>query len=527
MTRKTRSQIRLLGFLALVYVPILLVTLVAAQVNNDATTAPSCQSLTLTLEEATVTLPGTSYGDVRITTRLFDGTYPGPTLLWYPGDCWHVTFFNALSTSQSNGIPFRNNILSAPDETNLHFHGLHISGELPSDDTSLVIPPGGNYTYTIQVPDYHMPGTHWYHPHRHGSSALQVGGGAVAALIIADPPGYLPAALENAPEIVFLVHALDVPELRHMAREMQDNLLRVENHNGVTITVNGQILPEFRITAGTWTRIRILWADWRKGTLDWDLQSSDSNGDCQVYLLAKDGMYIRDFPRRMVAPMPLLAGSRADVMVQCLAPGQIHTITGPNGTAIARLNVVGEAEVKSLPTWAPDWPDYLPDLTEAQTSPGCSAVTRLDGHAINGKLYDHSVILHHSYRGAVIERRLCLDDHPYHQHVYPFQIIQGFGASESENAFYRVGDWQDVVQGRGVMRYQANDFAGKLMLHCHQLEHEDEGMMAVEMIHETISEFEALYPPSSSHPTLATIPTARNGSQLRGFYFVLIYSLFW
>ena len=51
----------------------------------------------------------------------------------------------------------------------------------------------------------HMPGTHWLHPHRHGSTALQVGGGAASALIVEDPPGTLPSEVEGAPEVILMV----------------------------------------------------------------------------------------------------------------------------------------------------------------------------------------------------------------------------------------------------------------------------------------------------------------------------------
>ena len=45
--------------------------------------------------------------------------------------------------------------------------------------------------YQTSLPDDHMAGTHWLHPHRHGSTALQVAGGAALALIVEDAPGTL------------------------------------------------------------------------------------------------------------------------------------------------------------------------------------------------------------------------------------------------------------------------------------------------------------------------------------------------
>ena len=141
-----------------------------------------------------------------------------------------------------------------------------------------------------------------------------------------------------------------------------------------------------------------------------------------------------------------------------------------------------------LEPWKPVLPDYLQDLTQTAVTPNCSCSTVLGKKkSVNGVLYESGAVLHESYVGAVVERRLQTNSHPYHQHVEPFQIVQGFGAAappqDSKNDFYRVGDWHDVIQGSGVVRYRPLQFTGKLMVHCHRLQHEDEGMMATEYVH--------------------------------------------
>ena len=50
------------------------------------------------------------------------------------------------------------NTFSYPDSTNLHFHGAHVSGEAPADDTSLIIDPGESYNYEVPFPETHMGG---------------------------------------------------------------------------------------------------------------------------------------------------------------------------------------------------------------------------------------------------------------------------------------------------------------------------------------------------------------------------------
>ena len=478
----------------------------------------ACQSMTLTLEAATVALTD----DLEITTRLINGTYPGPTLTMRPGECWHIHFVNALEAGL--GRPFLNNALSAPQESNLHFHGLHIDGELPSDDTSLVVLPGDSYTYTIHLPDHHMPGTHWLHPHRHGSSSLQVGGGAVAAVIVSDDKNAtamsLPQALQALPERLFLVHDLDFNLMEEITRTAQDGLWKLAATGRISesgyFTVNGQVRPEVPISADTWTRVRIIWAAWREGNLDWTIQPSSAGGadvSCEMQLFAKDGIYIRDVPRP-ISMAPLVPGGRADVLVKC--PAGEYIVTGPRGVPLARLVVAASPDgsssstVTNLPSWTPTYPPYLEDLRQSPPSPNCSCAIHFDRRAVNGRSYNSGDILHQSYIGAVVEREVRARNHPYHQHVYPFQIQQGFGINgngggggrdndnrrddndngnrdndnHSSGNFYQAGDWHDSVDGTGILRYRPTEFTGKLMFHCHRLVHEDEGMMAMEYVHE-------------------------------------------
>jgi FtsP/CotA-like multicopper oxidase with cupredoxin domain len=68
-------------------------------------------------------------------------------------------------------------------------------------------------------------------------------------------------------------------------------------------------------------------------------------------------------------------------------------------------------------------------------------------------------------------------DHPLHLHVWPMQIIEQGGHRLD------VPTWQDVVNvpARSNVRVRVafDDFAGRTVYHCHVLDHEDRGMMAV------------------------------------------------
>lgn len=109
------------------------------------------------------------------------------------------------------------------DTTNLHTHGLHISGEAPGDDIFTVVEPGASYSYTYHIPDDHMGGTFWYHPHHHGSTSVHAGGGAAGLLIVDDPAGTLPDSVAVLGEMDFVLMHMNMPNLIAVATQFETN----------------------------------------------------------------------------------------------------------------------------------------------------------------------------------------------------------------------------------------------------------------------------------------------------------------
>merc|ERR1719245_1023246 len=105
--------------------------------------------------------------------------------------------------------------------TNIHTHGLHTSpesiGDYHGDDILVELEPGESASYQIEIPENHMGGTFWYHPHHHHSTALQAGGGAVGALIVDDPPGYLPEVYANMVEKIIFISCHQLALLAEIA----------------------------------------------------------------------------------------------------------------------------------------------------------------------------------------------------------------------------------------------------------------------------------------------------------------------
>jgi FtsP/CotA-like multicopper oxidase with cupredoxin domain len=130
------------------------------------------------------------YDKVRL--RSYAGTdtnpqrpYVAPTIETNPGDTVRISLNNKLPPDPSC-INWTDD-LDKPhcfNGTNLHAHGLWISPTGNSDNVLLTINPGVSFQYEYNIPPDHPAGTFWYHPHRHGSTALQVSSGMVGALIV-------------------------------------------------------------------------------------------------------------------------------------------------------------------------------------------------------------------------------------------------------------------------------------------------------------------------------------------------------
>ena len=115
--------------------------------------------------------------DIEITTRLFDSFFPSQTLRFERGSTYLITLRNRLGP-ESPENPTEMNVWKDVNTTNLHLHGLHMSGMGASDNVFIAVGPGESFEYTYKIPCNHAGGTFWWHPHHHGSAHLQVAGGA-------------------------------------------------------------------------------------------------------------------------------------------------------------------------------------------------------------------------------------------------------------------------------------------------------------------------------------------------------------
>ena len=102
----------------------------------------------------------------------------------------HMNMGHAHETAGKHHVPGPDDPCNGgtilPSSTNMHFHGLNIPPVCHQDDVINTIIQSGDpsFQYSFQVPANEPPGLYWYHPHAHGNTATQVGGGASGALVV-------------------------------------------------------------------------------------------------------------------------------------------------------------------------------------------------------------------------------------------------------------------------------------------------------------------------------------------------------
>jgi FtsP/CotA-like multicopper oxidase with cupredoxin domain len=93
---------------------------------------------------------------------------------------------------------------------NIHYHGTNVSPTCHQDEViHTLINSGEIFTYNIAFPTDEPPGLYWYHPHVHGIAETAVQGGASGAIIVDGIENFQPA-VTGLPERVLVVRDQNV-----------------------------------------------------------------------------------------------------------------------------------------------------------------------------------------------------------------------------------------------------------------------------------------------------------------------------
>ena len=454
-------------------------------------------------------------------TRTYNGMVPGPTFRVLPGDRLSFTLYNRLPTNPDQAMCHQlmeENQPNCFNSTNLHTHGLHVSPSskqvngktLASDNVLIVVEPGQDQEYCIWLPEFHAPGTHWYHSHRHGSTAIQTVNGMVGAIIVEEPPDQkIPVDSE---QIWILQEIVGT-------QNSQDSAVYTCHPPTVRFTVNGVDTPKLTLLPNEIQRWRFINATATpRGFMNLYLRKQGTNEKVPMYMIAIDGI---TFYGAQPQPVPsagrpnglsLSPGNRADFLVK-LPAGTYEVFKDVSPLAMAtaaQVLAVVEVEGTAMPDrklpslpgtqFRPCYLQPIPD-SEAKGDPrtitfdvtGTSCQGMAPGKpipsdfTINGVKFGNPKAVQTVQLGST--EKWLLENasgagHPFHIHVNPFQIVDDrIDPTKPDSPENRI--WWDTIGIPGEttgdralqMLTRFLDYGGDFVFHCHILIHEDMGMM--------------------------------------------------
>ncbi|HEV3050668.1 MAG TPA: multicopper oxidase domain-containing protein [Longimicrobium sp.] len=396
----------------------------------------------------------------------------------------------------------------------------------------------GAYPYAYQLTPYttdaqgraryamgQAPGTHWYHAHKHGSTAINVYNGMAGA---------------------FIIEGEYDDTLKHIYPDLKQQVLLVQNFNDAPaltrasraesrqdLWVNGQKNPAISMQPGEVQLWRLVNASVRSVTTLLGFipvagaPAPASNPEMRQ--IAQDGVQFRyenyrDQPRlpgairHAARANAFAAGNRIDLLVKAPAAGSwVFRVSDINDAPrdLFTVTVGGSAVSMDFPKQEqfPAFPPFLGDIRADEvrkyrtldfgwetgrakaglTSSGAPQFM-IDGRQFEGDHYDQTMVLGDVEEWTIFNTTAAIP-HPFHIHVNPFQVVEIYDPASKTR--YKPTEnflWQDVIaippsvinadgtiseENRGYVkiRHRFVDFTGSYVLHCHMLAHEDRGMM--------------------------------------------------
>ena len=398
-----------------------------------------------------------------------NGGILGPTLKLNQGDVMNLLFKNELS-----------------EPTNIHWHGLEapaVQDGYPTDLTQA----GNSYTYNFRV--VNRPGTYWYHPHPDMATASQAYRGLAGFFIVTSPEEQalkLPAGNFDVPLVIQdkrLTGGLEYnPDADDQTIGFFGESVLVNGTSGAMMDVERRTY-RFRILNGSNARI-------------YNFALSDG---IKFKLIGSDGGLL-DAPVD-VSNILLAPGERADVLIN-FGSMPVSTELFMESASFSGSSSQGNQSFKVMKfKIIKDATDnfIVPSTLMAveKISESSSVASRkfnighmmvhggMEGvmHPIDGKTFDANrrdeVVKSGSVEIWEFDNTTGTEIHPMHLHGLQFQVLSRIGGRGSIQAWEK--GWKDTVLAfpgekvKIIIRFPDN--TGKFVFHCHNLEHEDAGMM--------------------------------------------------
>lgn len=458
-------------------------------------------------------LPGEKTNVYQYESRLLKGdkgsleklpdTYLGPIIHVKPGQKIRVRFKNQL-----------------PDESVIHWHGLHISPEMDGHPM-YAIDKGEEYIYEFTVNN--RPGSYWFHPHPDQITGPQVYYGLAGMFIVEEKNKNIPSGEYDMP-LVLQDRILD--NNNQLVYLDDSRMARMRGFLGDQMFVNGKANREMKVKKGAY-RFRVLnGSNSRIYKLAW---SDGSN----ITAIGTGGGLLEEPENRpyiMLAP-----GERVDiwknfsdmeggkeVVLKSLRfdPGTSMGMGGMMGGRMSASQGVENGteidlfafQVTNEGGFERELPSKLSEVEEIEENEAVNVNQPRRFHftfehmqwVINGETFEMKEVAEwekvklnttevwefvngNDGGGMGMMDNMMQMPHPVHLHGLQFQIIDRdiSGVSASTWATVKEGfidkGWQDTflllpgMKVKAIMRFR--DFTGIYVYHCHNLEHEDMGMM--------------------------------------------------
>lgn len=438
---------------------------------------PGLREYQLKLGPASAPLLGPARQSVAVWA--YNGQVPGPALRVRQGERLRVVVENGLA-----------------EGTTVHWHGMRVPNAQDGVPylTQAPVPPGGRYVYEFDCPD---AGTFWYHPHQR--SFEQVGRGLYGPLIVEEPS---PIRVDR--DVTWVLDDWRMDKSGQLSDSFGNSHdIAHGGRIGNVVTVNGALLPAFSLRTGERIRLRLInGANARIFALDF--------AEHAPRIIALDGQPVTP---HVPADGRIVLGPamRVDLILDGTGtPGGRYTVrdTFYQGLEYELLDLAYDAEplrdkLLSAPIRLPPNPLQEPDLRAAERHQirfqggmmGSLMGARMNGEPVNMMQMMHSgkawavngvVATGHVHdpvltlkRGRSYRLELVNDTawhHPIHFHGHSFRVLSRNGRPT------RYQEWQDTVLMSPKERVEiafVADNPGDWMFHCHILEHQIGGMMAV------------------------------------------------
>jgi FtsP/CotA-like multicopper oxidase with cupredoxin domain len=324
-------------------------------------------------------------------------------------------------------------------------------------------PPGSDSPIMGQ-----SPGTHWYHAHKHGSTAINVANGMVGAFII---EGQYDDDLNTfygqgwaRTQPVLVINQLGVqPNLKRTGGGGGGGSTPGRNDKGPDFSVNGRTQPVVTMAPGEVQLWRIVNGSGRSGMFLGGFPPAFN-----FRQLAQDGVQFADenYKASQNRSILLAAGNRADLLVQApVTPGVYPLLVqhevDPSDLPTARPVVLLQIRVpdgvppvtgprSQFITTAPKQPDFLKNIadTEVQGTRTVNFATPVgplfSSHMINGHKFGDgeqkplpvtlNTVEEWKIMNFTFPAATTAISHPFHIHLNPFQIVEIFDPNQTVNS---------------------------------------------------------------------------------------------